>query len=121
LRPTFRQVLADSHIAAVASAVLLVWSTESGFKVLLNLLALAFEFADSVVTMGATWWHGGIISFGSPDMFFDRSLFVITLNYLFWTVSSLGAAWIVSRRVYSVGPFHILTTYGVRVARRDNV
>lgn len=83
MRPTFREVLVDSHIAAVAIAVLLVWSIDSGVKALVSLLILAFEFSDGVVTIGLMWWHGGIISGSSRDMFFDPSLFVMTMKYFF--------------------------------------
>ena len=54
-------------------------------------------------------------------MFFDPSLFVMTMKYFFWTVSSFGAAWIVSRCVYGVGPLRTLSTYRTRVARTDYV
>jgi hypothetical protein len=121
VRRTLREILADSHISAVAIAVLLVWSIDSGFKTIMSLLVLAFEFSVSMVMIGSTWWHDGIISFGSPDMLFDRSLFVMTMEYFFWTVISFGAAWIVSRCVYSVGPLRTLSTYRARVARRDYV
>jgi hypothetical protein len=121
VRPTLREVLADSHIAAVAVAVLLVWSIDWGSKALLNLLVLAFEFSDSLLTIASMWWHGGIIPFGSRDMFFDQTLLVTTMKYLFWTVISVGAAWIMSRCVYGVGPLRTLITSRARVARRDYV
>jgi hypothetical protein len=121
LKPTFRGILKDYHVAAISILVLLLWSIDSGGKALVSLLVLASGFSDSVVTVGAMWWHGGIVSFGSPDVFFDRSLFVMTLNDLFWTVTSFGAAWIVSRCVYGVGPFRTLSAYRARVARRDYV
>ncbi|MGA7794188.1 MAG: hypothetical protein WCA19_14225 [Candidatus Acidiferrales bacterium] len=121
MRPTFREVLAYSHIAAIAIAVLLVWSIDSGVKAVLSLLVLAFEFSDSVVTAGLMWWQNGINLMRSRDMFFDPSLFVMTMKYFFWTVSSFGAAWIVSRCVYGVGPLRTLSTYRTRVARTDYV
>src|SRR5712675_1937844 len=74
VKPTFRGVLTDSHIAAVAIVVLLVWSIDSFGKALYGLLVLAFVFSDSVVTIGLMWWHDGILTIGSREMFFDRSL-----------------------------------------------
>jgi hypothetical protein len=121
VRPTLREVLADSHIAAVAVAVLLVWSIDWGSKALLSLLVLAFEISDSVLTIASMWWHDGVISFGSRDMFFDQTLLVTAMKYLFWTVISVGAAWIMSRCVYGVGPLRTLITSRARVARRDHV
>jgi len=121
VRPTLREVLADSHIAAVAVAMFLVWSIDWGSKALLSLLVFAFEISDSVLTIALMWWHGGTISFGSRDMFFDQTLLVTTMQCLFWTVICVGAAWIISRWVYGVGPLRTLITSRARVARRDYV
>jgi hypothetical protein len=101
--------------------VLLVWSIDSVSKALLGLLVLAFEFSDSVVAIGSMWWHDGIFPFGSREMFFDRSLFVMVMEYLFWTVISFGAAWVVSRWVYGEGPLCSLSKCRARVTRRDYV
>ena len=118
---SLRKTLSDSHIAAVAIAVLIVWSIDWASKVLFSLLVLGFVFSGSVVMNGLMWWHDGIIPVGSRDMFFDRSLSIMTLEYLFWTVITYGAAWIVSRCVYVVGPLRTLSTYGAKAARRDYV
>ena len=44
MRPSLRRVLADSHVAAVAIAVLLLWSLDAAFSALWPPVSRALEF-----------------------------------------------------------------------------
>ena len=115
---TLGKILTDSHISAVAIAVLLVWSITYGSLALSYLLVLAGEFLFSLVSDVSTWWRNGLMP-SSGD--FDRVLFVMALEYLFRSLVVFGAAWIVSRCVYGAGPLRSLSQHRASVARRDYV
>lgn len=120
MRRNLNKILTDSHISAVAVAVLLLWSITYGSLALSYLLVLAGEFLFSLASDVSTWWRGGLIP-SSGEMLFDRMLFVMALEYLFRTLVVFGAAWIVSRCVYGAGPLRSLSQHRARVARRDYV
>ena len=120
MRNNLGKILIDSHISAVAIAVLLAWSITYGSLALSYLLVLAGEFLFSLVSDVSTWWRDGLMP-SSGEMLFDRVLFVRALEYLFRTLVVFGAAWIVSRCVYGAGALHSLSQHRARVARRDYV
>jgi hypothetical protein len=112
VRPTFRGVLADSHIGEVSIAVLLLRALESGVKAIPGPL---FRFADFLVTAVAI--RG--IPFGSGTFtFIDLA---IPLGYLAEAMTAFAAAWLVSRWVYGMGPFRTLSRCRARLARRSDV
>ena len=112
MRPTFREVLADCHIAAVAIAVLLLWSLESGVRALEPLLFRGADFLVNVVAIRGIPHSSGTFTF--DDWF-------IPLAYLPNTVTTFVAAWLVSRWVYGVGPFCSLSKCHARLTRRSDV
>lgn len=112
MRPTFRGVLADSHIGEVSIAVLLLRALESGVKALPGPL---FRFVDFLVTAVAI--RG--LPYGSGTFtFIDLA---IPLGYLAETMTAFAAAWLVSRWVYGMGPFHSLSKCYARLKRRIGV
>jgi hypothetical protein len=119
VKSTFRGVLTDSHIAAVAIVVLLVSSITYGWLALSYLLVLAGVFLFSLASEVSTWWRDCLML--SSGTLFDREFFVMALEYLFRSLVVFGAAWIVSRCVYGAGPLSSLSQYRARVARRDYV
>lgn len=112
MKPSLRETLADSHVAAVAIAVLLVWSLDSGFRALWDPF---YRLADFLFTAFAI--------FGIPYFSFSYSdllSFVTTFSYLFFSLVSLAAAYLVSRWVYGVGPLRILSSYRNKLRGGDN-
>lgn len=101
------QVLAESHISAVAIAVLLLWSLDWGVRCLWTLVVPA---ADFVVTAIATR--------GIPDAHTPAVWWTLTVLYLVSSFLNLAAAWLLSRWVYGVGPLRSLTAY--RSHRRND-
>lgn len=110
---SFREVLDDSHVAAVAIAVLLLWSLDSGVRAFGRPLFLVANFLVNVVAVRG-------IPYGSGSFTFGESLTLIpSLEYLLSAATSLGACLLVSRWVYGVGPFRSLSKLRTRLARKN--
>ena len=110
-----RRTLAESHIAAVVIAMLLVWSMES---FLLALWMPGYRFGGFVIVAIAI--HG--IPYMSPGFNFEDRVMVLTTSmYLANALIGIGAAWVLSRCVYGVGPFKYLSQYRTKLARRHHV
>jgi len=112
VKPSLHQMLAESRIAAVAIAVLLVWSLDSGFRALWDPLFRLAHFLFTAVAI-----------FGIPYFSFtgsDRLSLITTLSYLFFSVIYLFAAWLLSRWVYGVGPLRSLTACHAKLRGRNH-
>jgi len=112
VKPTFRGVLADSHVAAVSIAVLFLRGLESGVKALQGPLFRCADFLVNVVAIRG-------IPFGSGT--FTLIDLAIPLAHLADAITAFAAAWIVSRWVYGVGPFCSLSKCRSRLTRRSDV
>ncbi len=115
MKASLRQILADSHISAVAVAVLLLWSLEWGCLALLGALFRALHFLFTAVAILGIPYSSTTLTVE------DRFLLITTFSDLFYTCISLGAAWLLSRWVYGVGPLRSLSKYHTRVTRRQHV
>jgi hypothetical protein len=115
VRLSLREILADSHVAAVSIAVLLVWSLASG------LLGISYPF-----------WHAASFVFTSVAILdianiprtlttIDPLNLIATFTYLFYAFVYLAAAWLLSRWVYGLGPLRSLSKARTTLARRNNV
>jgi hypothetical protein len=115
VKTSFREILADSHISAVAIAVLLLWSLESAVKALWGPLSSAASFLFTAVAILD-------IPYFSPRLTrADRLMWITTGFYLFNALMSFAAAWLLSRWVHGVGPLHSLSKYRANLARRNHV
>jgi hypothetical protein len=113
VKPSLREVLADSHISAVAIAVLLLWSLDAGFRALLGPLSRVGSLLFT-----------GVAIMGIPYLSFDitdRLNLITAFSYAFGGIISLTAAWLLSRWVYGVGPLRCLSAYRTKRARRNHV
>jgi hypothetical protein len=115
VKPSVREILAGSHIAAIAIAVLLLWSIEWGFRALWSPLPRVATFLVTAVAIR------GIPYFPSTLTGADRAMLVSTLFYLFGALACIAAAWLLSRWVYGVGLLRSLSKYRVRLTRRNHV
>ena len=105
MKPSVRQVLADSHIAAVAIVVLLLWSLDWAFRALWTPVSRAVGFVLTAVAIFD-------IPYFSPTLtIVDRLMLIGTLAYLYGSIVSLSAAWLLSRWVYGMGPLRVLMGY----------
>jgi hypothetical protein len=115
MKLSFRQTLADSHVSAVAIAMLLFRSFEwiceglwEPFSRLLKFLVTAVAILD--------------IPFISPTPnLSDRHMFINSCFFFFYAISSVAAAWLLSRWVYGEGPIRTLSKYRGRLARSSHV
>jgi hypothetical protein len=112
MKPSFRQVLADSHVSAVAIAILLIWSFESVLDAFWDPFLNAFSFLITAVAILG-------LPYIPPQLSFSQRLMLITsCSSLFNALSCFAAAWLLSRWVYGMGPVHSLKSCRKRLARR---
>ena len=114
MKPSLREILANSHIPAVAIAVLLLWSLNSGIQALESPLLRAAGFLFTAVAIL------DIPYVSSTFTSADRFMLTTTLSFLSYAFINLAAAWLLSRWVYGVGPLCSLKSYRTRLARREH-
>ena len=115
MKPSLRETLVDSHISAVAIAALLIWSLHWGFLALWEPLSRIASFLFTGVAIL------GIPYFSFTFNIENRMLVSTTLMYLFNSLATLAAAWLLSRWAYGVGPLRSLRTYRNGLAGSEHV
>jgi hypothetical protein len=113
VKPTLREILAKSHISAIAIAVLLLWSLNSAF---LPLWGPSFRVAEYLITAIAI----RDIPFAGPFAFADRVMLFVLIQSLFSAFVSFAAAWLLARWVYGEGPVRSLSKYKTRISGRSD-
>ena len=112
MKVPLRQLLGDSHIAAVAIAVLLLRSFELGVRSLGQPLFLLGGFFVNVVAVrdipSGTFTLGQWLTL-MPDL----------LSFV-GSCITFGAAWLLSRWVFGMSPFRSLTDCRATIARRNH-
>ena len=115
MKPSFRQILADSHVSAIAIAVLLFWSLDSAFWALWGPISRVASFLFTAVAILD-------IPYVSHNLtLVDRFLWFTTLLHFFDSLVYLAAAELLSYWVYGIGPLRSLATYRTKLARRTHV
>jgi hypothetical protein len=105
MKRSLRQILADSHIAAVTIAVLLLWSLDGAFHALWESVSRVLSFLGTAVAIFD-------IPYFAPTLTFEDRVSLVTASaYLYEAMVSFSAAWILSRWVYGVGPVRSLNRY----------
>ena len=115
VKPSLREILADSHVSAVAIAVLLFRSLDYAFWALWDLLSRAAGFLFKAVAILDIPYFSRTLT-GA-----DRFRLFTTYSYLFSSFVYLASAGILSHWVYGTGPFRSLSQYRTRLARRNHV
>ena len=108
MKSGLREILAKSHIAAIAIAVLLLWSLGSAFRGLSEPFLRVAEYLFTAAAIRS-------IPFENPFSFLDR---VMLFEYLFNALAEFTAAWFVARWVYGQGPLRGLGRYRTKISRR---
>ncbi|HKW25850.1 MAG TPA: hypothetical protein VJN48_08705 [Terriglobales bacterium] len=114
VKPDLREVLAASHVAAVAIAVLLFWTVEGVLLALWAPLSRVIGFLFTAIAIL------DIPYFSKTFTLADRTTLVISCAYLYTALISLSAAWLLARWVYRLGPFRSLTSYCGRIFWRKH-
>lgn len=113
--PSLRETLADTHIAAVTVAVLLLWTLDGTFRALWGSLSSVAGFLLTAVAIFDIPYFSPVLSRA------DRLLLFTTLMYLSSAVISFSTAWLLSRWVFGMGPLRSLGAYRARLTRRSHV
>ena len=109
-----RTTLAERHIAAVAIAVLLIWSVQSFCQALWPPLSRVLEFVFTGIAIL------GIPYFDAPLNVRDRTTLTFMLIGLVYSIITLAAANLLSHYVYGRGPILALSAYGKMILRRNH-
>ena len=111
---SLRETLAESHIAAVAIAVLLLWSLDEAFRGLWVPVSHAVGYLLTAVAILD-------IPYFSPTLTIaDRLMLITTFSYLYDAIIALSAAWVQSRWVYGAGPLRTLNSYRSKLLGGDH-
>lgn len=113
MKPTISEILADSHVSAIAVALLLVWSLEAVMEALRDPVFYAADYLFTAI---------GILGIPYSSPGFSRWERIITdtsLEYFYFAIIELMAAWLLSRWAYRTGPFRCLNTYWMRLNGRN--
>ena len=112
---SLRQVLADSHVAAVTVALLLLWALDTAVR---GLWDPVYHVGKFLFTAIAIW----DIPYLSPSPTTIDRLTLISSGYLsYCSIVSLAAASLLSRWVYGTGPIRLLIAYRTDLIRRNHV
>jgi hypothetical protein len=115
VKSSLRQTLADSHVSAIAVAVLLFWSLDSAFWALWGPVSRAVGFLLMAVAILDIPYFSRTLTIA------DRFTLFITFSSLFNSLVYLTAAGLLSRWAYGMGPLRSLSKYRTKLARSNHV
>jgi len=109
-----REILAQSHVAGVAIAVLLLWTLDNAFRALWGPVSRVGTFVYTAVAILR-------IPYFNPRLDWpDRTMLMMTLLYLSGAVVYLLGAWLLSHWVYGMGPLRSLRECHARFTGRHH-
>jgi hypothetical protein len=114
VKSPLRQVLVDSHVAAVAIAVLLLWALDAAFRALWDPV---YRMGFFLFTAIAIW---DIPYFSAQPNAMDRLMWISSFYFLYSALVSFLAAWCLSRWLYGVDPFCSLAACRRRLVGRKH-
>jgi hypothetical protein len=114
VKSPLRKVLADSHVAAVIIALLLLWALNFGFTALLEPLVRLADFLFTAIAISD-------VPYVSRHLTAEQeSMLINTAAYSVSTIAVVVAAYFFSHWVYGVGPLRSLSAYRTRLVRRKH-
>jgi cation transporter-like permease len=105
---SLRKVLIDSHVAAVAIAVLIFFSAESVTRAVFVLKDPAFRLVYWLIEAVAIRDIPYIPRTLDPNTFL---MLLCSISYFLFAMTQIAAAWLLSRWVYGTGPLRVLGNY----------
>ena len=114
MKGRLRQALADSHVADVTIAVLLIWALDAAFRALWGPL---YELVAFVFTAIAIW---DIPYIPPTPTVADRLMLIMTGYLAYGAIVCFLGAWLLSRWVYRMGPLRSLATCGSKLIGRTH-
>ena len=116
MKSTLREVLAGSHVAAVAIAILLVWSLNSAFEALGGSVLRALGFViTAIAILGTPYPSPGFSPLQRMALANSSELLLLT-----YAAIDLAAAWLLARWIYRMGPVRSLNAYWTRLKGRSH-
>ena len=115
MKPSLREMLANSYVAAVAIVALLIWSFDWVLDAFWDPILSAVSFLVTAVAVL------GLPYIPPQFSFSQRGMLISTCFSLFNALTCLAAAWLLSRWVYGMGPLRSLRSYGQRLVRSNHV
>jgi hypothetical protein len=120
MQSSLREALIDSHVAAIAIAVLLFSSVSAAFMALwgpadfaLSILASEAAIKPSLADMNLEYVASRIVSEAPYNL-------PVWLSLLASALACLFAAWLLSRWTYGVGPLRALGSYRDKLSRKTH-
>jgi hypothetical protein len=98
MKLSLRQVLAESHISAVAIAILLIWSFNSAVEALWEPFFSAVSYLITAIAIL------GLPYIPPQFTFSQRGMLVKSCFLLLNALTCFASAWLLSRWVYGSGP-----------------
>lgn len=111
---SLRKTLIESHVSAIAVAVLLFWSLNSLIRGLLGPLYRVVSFVFTAVAILDIPYYPRTLTFE------DRQLLITSFVFLLGALISGAAAWLVSHWAYGVGPIRALSKYRVQLEKKNH-
>jgi hypothetical protein len=103
MKPSLRKTVANTHIAAVTIAVLLLWALDDEFRVLWEPIQRVATYLFTALAILDIPYHSPV-----PGMEAQISLLTTGL-YMLSAFTTFISAWLLSHWVYGVGPIRALT------------
>jgi cation transporter-like permease len=114
VQPSLRKTLVDSHVAAVAIAILIfAFVSQAAFA----LWGPADRVLLFLIVAGSIRDNPGLAP--APD-YLTRQMLLTILTNLLSALMNLAAAWLLSRWVYGTGPLRSLGNYRGKLSRKTN-
>lgn len=114
MKRSLREILADSHVGAVAIAVLVFWFLDGIFEALWPLFARAGNFLITAVAILD-------IPYFSPTLtVLNRSMLTFVCFYLYGAIMSVSAAWLLSKWLHGTTPLRALATYRTKLRKANH-
>ncbi|HEV2484412.1 MAG TPA: hypothetical protein VGT08_02680 [Terracidiphilus sp.] len=115
MQATLRKVLIDSHVAAIAIAVLLAGAIEFVFIALFDPASRVLSFLTIAVATNSPPYIPRTVDYAARNVSLQASLFDLSV-----ALNNLACAWLISRWAYGTGPMRILRNYRDKLMRRKD-
>jgi hypothetical protein len=120
MQPSFRKVLTDSHVAAIAIAILLFSSLSAAFMALWG-PANGILYIFAAEATGKPPFAHLNLDYATRRMLSEElTNLPVWLSFLVSALVCILAAWLLSRWTYGVGPLRALGTYRDKLSRKTH-
>ena len=112
---TLRKVLIDSHVAAIAIAILLAGAIEFLFIALLYPASRVLSFLAIAVATNSPPYIPRTMDYTAQNLSLQAPLFDLS-----FAVNNLACAWLFSLWIYGTGPMRVLGCYRDKLTRKKD-